>query len=69
VRIRKFYLFKFLASSPVAPPPRKKCLSHYRHPKNVLNTQLDKWFDISPVTSVVKETIKDVSIHSLNKHQ
>ena len=24
---------------------------------------------ISPVTSVLKETIKDLSIHSLNKHQ
>ena len=64
MRIRKFYLFKFLASSPVAPPPRKKCLSHYRHPKNVLNTQLDKWFDIftccccCKVASVVSDSVR-----------
>ena len=64
MRIRKFYLFKFLASSPVAPPPRKKFLSHYRHPKNVLNTQLDKWFDIftccccCKVASVMADSVR-----------
>ena len=64
MRIRKFYLFKFLASSPVAPPPREKFLSHYRHPKNVLNTQLDKWFDIftccccCKVASVMADSVR-----------